>query len=179
MAFDVPLAQRESLVRRVRDHSDVFPGARWTDVAGQHITLRFVGWVDQGDVPAISLACAQAARAVEPCDLRVSGLGAFPSERRVRVLWAGIEDPSGTTSRLAAELDARIGAAGFPGEERSFTPHLTLARMKVPVKVRQLPEIDTSDLDPFRLAEIVLYRSHLSPKGARYEALERFPLGSS
>lgn len=179
MAFDVPLPQREAVARRAREHVDLFPGARWTDVAGQHVTLRFIGWAERDQVAAVSLACREAAGTVEPCELSVSGLGAFPSLRKVRVLWAGIADPTGSTTRLAAELDTRITAAGFPGEERGFTPHLTLARMKMPVKIAGLPDIETSDLSPFRLDEIVLYRSHLNPKGARYEALERFPLGSS
>lgn len=178
VAFDVPLAHREAVAARIERYAGMFPGARWTEVESQHITLRFIGWADAADVATIALVCGQAAGAIPAGEVTLGGLGAFPSENRVRVLWMGIDDPGSISTRLAAGLDRRLTEAGFEGEGRRFTPHLTLARLKTPARIAALPEVDVSDLGPFSLDHIVLYRSHLSPDGARYEALERFPLGA-
>lgn len=83
-------------------------------------------------------------------------------------------------SGLAADLDKTLEPLGYAAEARGVTPHLTLARFRIPVPLKGgLPEVDTTGLDVFPVEEIHLFRSHLSPKGARYEVLETFPLGGS
>jgi 2'-5' RNA ligase len=103
-------------------------------------------------------------------------LGAFPSEKRARVLWAGIRDEAGLTEGLASDLDQAFEPLGFATEARSYTSHLTLARLKVPRKLPDLPPISARTSEPFEVRDIVLFRSRLSPKGARYDVLERFAL---
>jgi 2'-5' RNA ligase len=94
------------------------------------------------------------------------------------VLWAGLDDREERLTKIAAGLDAAL-AKEFAPEKRAFTPHLTVARFNPPVPMRDHAEslaAATIDAPEFVVDRLVLYRSHLSPRGARYEALEEFAL---
>ena len=154
-----------------------FPGARWTTVESQHVTLKFIGWVEPSRLDPILTTMRKVAGAHAAAHMCVTEIGAFPSKKRVRVLWAGIEDPTGLGAALADDLSARLEPLGIEKEDRAFTPHLTLARLKTPQRVDEgVLDIDVGELAPFLVEEVVLYRSHLSGKGARYEAIDRCPL---
>ncbi len=172
IAVDVPLELRKELSRAI--DRGAFPTARWTQLAGQHITLKFLGWCDSELLTPIREMVGSVAAAGAPFSARMSGLGVFGSSKRAAVLWAGIED-SGACATLAGALDVGSAALGFERETRAPTPHLTLARFKPPFRIAELPPL-TLEEPTFEVAELVLYRSHLSSTGARYEAIERFPL---
>ncbi|HMU96709.1 MAG TPA: RNA 2',3'-cyclic phosphodiesterase [Elusimicrobiota bacterium] len=101
-------------------------GARWTKTEQFHFTLRFIGPSD--NVPALEVACREAARNAVPFDLELRGLGVFPTDGNPQVLWAGVGAGGDALNRLAADLESRLGRAGFPPAEHPFQPHLTLAR---------------------------------------------------
>jgi len=177
VAFDVPLEQRVRVQEAIEPLRAILPGARWTSVESQHVTLKFIGWADAGHLAAITVATREVAAGHLASEMRLTGVGAFPSPTRVRVLWTGIDDPAGLGASLAEGLSAAMEPLGVEREERGFTPHLTLARMRSPRRVeKDALEVDLGDLPSFPVSEVVLYRSHLSSKGARYEAIERCPL---
>lgn len=155
------------------------PEARWTPRESWHATLKFFGEVGDDRFEDLRRVAGKISKAAVPFSTRLTEVGAFPNSRRGRVLWVGLDDEEGHMSRLAWEMERRFGKRGFRKEGRDLYPHLTLARFRVP---RPLAEpIAASgpyelNTEPFEISEIVLYRSHLSPKGARYEASERFPL---
>lgn len=153
------------------------PGARWIPAINRHVTVRFLGAVDDDRVDAVKDAARRACAAAKPGDVYLEGLGAFPRASRARVLWAGVKDPDGSAGGLFERLESEVARLGFAGEERGYTPHLTLARIKAPAP---LPE-EWADLLPaggrFRLDRLNLMESKLSPKGARYEVRESFPVG--
>jgi 2'-5' RNA ligase len=154
--------------------------ARWTVPANQHVTLKFLGWVEAGTVEPIVNSLATVASSHEAATITLTGLGAFPSERRARVLWAGLEDPAGLLAALASDLDASLGSLGFEPETRAFTPHLTLARFRPPAPVAGIPSEVPGLAEPsFEVDRLHLYRSHLHPKGARYEILRSLELTGS
>lgn len=155
-----------------------FPGARWTDVANQHVTLKFLGWVDAVKFDAVSAACRSVAAGHSPASLSLGGLDAFPTRGRVRVLWVGLDDPAGLLARCAADLDAALQPLGFEPESRAFTPHLTLARFRAPLRMSGEWRSPSLPSESWTCDALTLFRSHLSPKGARYEALASFPLGA-
>jgi 2'-5' RNA ligase len=127
---------------------------------------------------AVARAVEAVARGRKGSDVSLTGLGAFPSARRARVLWVGLDDPAGLLSGLASDLDGALEPLGYRVEARPFTPHLTLARFKVPARLEGLlPELASSRLSPWLVDHVELFRSHLHPRGARYESLARFPLG--
>ena len=98
-----------------------------------------------------------------------------------RVLWAGLDDPEGRFAVLAARLDQLL-VDYYLDEQRPFTPHLTLARLVPPRNLREFaPELlgTLVDPEPFPVDRLVLFRSHLSPAGARYEPIFEAPLGGA
>lgn len=177
-AFDVPADILEEVSSRTVALRRSLPDARWIPAQNQHVTLRFFGRTPQGRLEALKGLCEEVAAAHHPGEVRLSALGAFPRLRRARVLWAGIEDPTGVSAGLNAELEAGARALGFAPEERAYAPHLTLARLRVPAPVPPgAAEISFEDLPVFSVAHLVVYRSHLSNRGARYEIWKRVALG--
>lgn len=177
-AVGVPRAHLEWLDAAVADLK-ALPGSRWTAVDNQHVTLNFLGWIEQGVLADVTAAVDEAAARQVPAEVSVSGLGAFPNPRRARVLWAGIADPAGLLSALAEDLGGRLGRVGYRPEDRAYTAHLTLARFKTPRSLDGLlPELPAPP-GPFTVDRITLFRSRLSPSGARYEVVHEAYLSRS
>jgi RNA 2',3'-cyclic 3'-phosphodiesterase len=180
VAVDVPVGLLEALndsLAPLRARTEV-TSARWTTPANQHVTLKFLGWVDADALDPVTATLVSVASSHEPSTITLAGLGAFPSERRARVLWAGLDDPAGLLSALASDLEAALVPVGFKAEKRGFTPHLTLARFKPPASIAGvLSEEQGAAPARFDVDHLVLYRSHLHPKGASYEVLGTIPLG--
>ncbi|MFN2486562.1 MAG: RNA 2',3'-cyclic phosphodiesterase, partial [Acidimicrobiia bacterium] len=153
-----------------------WPQARWTAPADQHLTLKFLGATPEESLDDLLRTGAMVARGQSGAAVSLSTLGVFPSTRKARVLWLGVDDPAGVLGALAQGLSHALEPLGFPAEGRSFTPHLTLARFKSPVRLSSDCTLDTGSLGPFEVSELGLWRSHLSPKGARYELLDSLPL---
>jgi 2'-5' RNA ligase len=175
VAFEVPEAQKDSVEKAVA--ALAVPGARWTFRESWHVTLKFLGATPEERLAEVTGIVEQAASASEPAQTRLTGLGAFPGVRRARVLWVGLDDPGGVLAGLARALEEGFVPHGFPAERRPWTPHLTVARLKVPAAVALEPDRAGLDEQPFEVGEMVLFRSHLRAAGATYEALERFRLG--
>ena len=175
-AIRVPQDQLEWLDRAVSGIKSL-PGARWTSVENQHVTLNFLGWVPSDLLGQVVAAVDEVAARHSPAELSLTGLGAFPRERRARVLWAGIADADGLLPALATELGERLRAVEYVPEDRPYTAHLTLARFKAPRSV-ELPDLPASP-GPFTVDRITLFRSRLSPAGARYEVMHEAYLSAS
>lgn len=152
-----------------------WPQGRWTRPENQHLTLKFLGATPEEDLAGVLRAGAEVARAHTAAEVALADLGAFPSARRARVLWLGVSDPSGVLAALAGGLSAALEPLGFASEARPFVPHLTLARFKSPVRTDAGLSLGLSETT-FEVTGLGLWRSHLSPKGARYELLESLPL---
>jgi RNA 2',3'-cyclic 3'-phosphodiesterase len=156
---------------------------RWVAPEGVHLTLQFLGAVPEERLAAVKDAVAGAAETARPLHLEVRGTGAFPTARRARVVWAGVGGDVAPLAELVAELGRRLAPLGFAPEERAFSPHLTLGRARdphgAPGMAAALAQPATAPAAPWRATEIVLFESHLSPKGARYEALARAALGAA
>lgn len=177
LAVDVPEDQLAALAARTESLRQRSDGARWTPVESQHVTLKFLGSTPEERVsPLLEAMRAMSARHA-PFELRLSELGTFPERGRARVLWAGFDDPAPLRA-LAGDLDAALVPLGHEPEGRPFSAHLTLARFKVPASVRGLVDVNLGGIDPFTVSEVGLWRSRLSPGGARYERLGGALLGA-
>ena len=179
VAVSIPRSHLEEIDRQIAPFKEKVTNARWVPLDNQHVTLKFLGTTPGDRLPEVEKVCAMAAASHHPATLSLGGVGAFPSRTRVRVLWVGLQDEGSLLQRVATDLDQGFEALGYPTESRAFTPHLTLCRFRMPVPLKGgLPELDTSGLEPFPIDAIQLFRSHLSPKGARYEVLKEFPIGA-
>jgi 2'-5' RNA ligase len=146
----------------------------WTGSSAFHLTLRFLGnRVPPGQIEQIIDGLGPIARATAPFTLQVHGAGAFPSLNRPRVIWVGLAD--GPIVDLAAKVEALSLRCGFEPEPRRFTPHLTIGRVRNPTRnpglTQSLGAAAEQDFGSCRISSMALYRSHLSPRGAAYEAL--------
>jgi 2'-5' RNA ligase len=157
---------------------EAFDGARWVPRDNHHVTLKFLGSVPNDGIESISSACAQAATASRPALLGMSGLGVFPKLERATVVWIGIVDDEGLLPGLAGDLDDALEPLGYARESRAFSPHVTVARFRVPQRLLQLPRLAT-DSPSFEVRAIELFRSRTGPGGSRYEVVARFPLASN
>ncbi|MGH2788790.1 MAG: RNA 2',3'-cyclic phosphodiesterase [Actinomycetota bacterium] len=178
VAARVPEPQLLLLKRMAAPLKGAIDDARWTPPENQHLTLKFLGSTPADLLEPIGAAVDSVAAHIAPDKVSLSGLGAFPTPRRARVLWAGVDDPSGLLPRLAEGLDTALGPLGFEPEKRKFMPHLTLARLRTPAPVAEAMQGVRLDeaFTPFLVGSIDLFSSKLSPHGARYEVLNYFEL---
>jgi 2'-5' RNA ligase len=155
---------------------------RWVAPENVHLTLQFLGAVPEERVAAVEAALREAATEARPLALEVKGAGGFPNARRPRVVWAGLAGDVAPLAALAAAVGRRLAPLGFPPEERPFAAHLTLGRARdgrgAPGLAGALASAALIDAAPWRATELVLFESHLSPRGPRYEAVARFGFGA-
>jgi 2'-5' RNA ligase len=155
---------------------------RWAPVKNIHLTLKFLGDVSVTNVDILT-KMLQAEVARHPSfEISVGELGAFPSTRRPRVVWAGVQAPAELLS-LQRGVDLETARLGYPSEDRPFSPHLTLGRVSRnarPAEIHQLSEtLERSKvgfLGAVRVQAVHLYRSDLQPNGAVYTRLFTAPL---
>ena len=176
VAVDVPHAIRRRLARTVDSLHDALPGARWVVPDNWHVTLKFLGSVYPRLREWVGEQVAEAASGAAPFETRLTSLGAFPSPRRARVLWAGLDDPKGRFASVAEAL-VRLMEREFRVEKRPFSAHLTVARFREQARVDEaMLAVDVAS-EPFPVKSVTLYRSHLQRPSARYEPLRAYPLG--
>jgi len=103
---------------------------RWVDPDIIHLTLKFLGNIDAAITGKITAALQEAVRGIRPFQVEIGGLGVFPNPRRVQVIWIGLEGEVEKLGQLQRRIDSVLTPLGFKPESRSFTPHLTLARVR-------------------------------------------------
>ena len=162
-------------IERLRAHA---ADVTWVAPANLHVTLKFLGQVEEARVPTLTDALRAALADRRGMDVAVRGLGAFPSPTRPRVLWAGLEDATGGMTALAECVDLCCGRLGFPRETRAFAAHVTLGRVREPRRQPALGEAlaRPADFGRLRVERVSLMRSELSPRGARHFELFGAPL---
>jgi 2'-5' RNA ligase len=180
VALEVPEPSGREVRRRVDAVRDRLPRARWVDLENLHLTLLFLGETAEVDVPALAAKLREAFARCPPLGLRLSSGGTFPPDRPARVAWVGVEAPD-TLQTLQEEIArAAVDTLGFEPEERGYHPHVTLARCPDPWKrdaIDKFKNALTGPVGPPFVADHgILFESKLSPKGARYRAVETFPM---
>ena len=153
--------------------------ASWSRPDNIHLTLKFFGNVPTKKLSLISDAASRAAKVYPRFQIRIGGTGVFPKPSRAQVLWIGVDDASGRLSGLQQRLDEEFASEGFAKEDRAYRPHLTIARIRKTGGARRLAETHLQmsfKQSLITVKDIVVFRSELSSKGARYTALSRHEL---
>ena len=154
--------------------------AGWTRPEGIHLTLKFLGEVPEARSEEIKNALVQAAGATSRFRLKIAGAGAFPNPKNPRVVWLGVSGDIDRLSALQGSVEKSMTAIGFDREERAFSPHLTLARIKY-LRPRYSWQNAIDSIKDIRLAEfdvdhVSLMKSDIKPSGAVYTELSRVSL---
>lgn len=175
VALELPSEIRDRLAML----STGIDGARFVASENLHITLRFIGDVEE---PVIDDIVAPLARIrAEPFPVTLTGAGHFESGRRVRAVWIGVEK-SRPLMELQERIEAAVARAGLPPEGRRFVPHITMARLRnvAPGAIRGwLSNSTLFRAVPFQANRFVLFSSHLGREGSHYRIEEAFPLGEN
>lgn len=155
------------------------PDLKWVRPENLHITLKFLGEVKEEKIDKIKKTLDEVGRSCRPFKIKMKGMGQFPEKKKPRVIWAGVEDSEGLFS-LQKEVEKSLSRLGFKEEEREFTGHITLARIKDPSGMERLLDrlsaFKEKDFGLLEVEEIVLMKSELRPDGARYERIGVFKL---
>jgi 2'-5' RNA ligase len=149
----------------------------------RHVTLRFLGEVEETRLPLLAQAMERAAATERPFRIALGSVGAFPSPEAPRVVWVGIGEGAIELERLHLRLSEALAEAGVPPEPRPFTPHVTVMRVRGgrdrALALTLLRDLAGRPLAEGSVAEIVLFESRLLPEGARHLPRVRARLGGA
>jgi len=186
VAIELSSNFRAALAERIRHLCRTLPDERWVDPASLHLTLAFLGDLDDAELAATIEATLAAAAQSSPFRLGPAALGTFGPPQMPRVVWAGVQGDLQLLHRLHADLVYQLARRNLPvPDEHSFTPHLTLARLKPPMlepERQRLVALLAKPYDqPFNTAvmlveHIAVMKSELARPAARYTRLETCPL---
>ena len=155
------------------------PAMKAVNVDLMHLTLKFLGDTQESLVPSIVSIMQDGFQGVEPFKIRLVGTGAFPNLDYMRVLWIGLED-NGILAPIAQKIDVGLGKFGFDREERPFSPHVTIGRMKGAQGKDKLKAIlnqhGSEVFSEQQVTSIRLKKSVLSPQGPTYTTVEEVRL---
>jgi len=154
----------------------------WVAPANIHITLKFLGDVDETLPDAVAGALADPLRKIPAFNVSLRGIGVFPNPNRPRILWAGVEDPEASIKTLYLEMEKIISGMGFLPEKKDFSPHATIGRIRKGPSGAIEEFINRNNERSFGetfVTEVIIYRSTLTPKGAEYNVIRRIRLGSA
>jgi len=175
IACDIP----EGLLKKTSDIQDKLKKldaeVSWTRIDGIHITLKFLGDIEQEIIERVADVIEEATTGQPPFEICIKGSGAFPNLKKPRVVWIGVEDLNKGLMHIQQALDGRLKALGFEPEEREFRPHLTLGRVKGAKGKERLSSaisgLKDIEIGSFTVDRVILYKSELKPAGAVYTKL--------
>ena len=169
-------SQAVSVLRKTTDSL-----VRWVSPENMHLTLKFLGDVSPTNVDLLTRMLSAEADSAHCFDLQIGGLGSFPSLRKPRVLYIGIQAPAGLEA-LQRGVEAASRRLGYESEDRGFSPHLTIGRVRQDAsttdqqKIRQaLEKIRIDSLGMARVDSVHLFKSDLRPTGSVYTKLFSAP----
>jgi 2'-5' RNA ligase len=178
IAVEIPLELREAIHEAIAPiQKDIGASVRWVPVENMHLTLKFLGDVSPANVEMLSQMLGAEANLFPCFNLRLHGLGAFPDQKRPRVLYIGVQAPA-TLEALHRGIESASRRLGYESEERGFSPHLTIGRVKQTITPteqqtvrRALEETRIDSLGTARVDSVHLYKSDLKPMGSVYTRL--------
>ena len=175
---DVRTALGEAQLRLKQSRPQV--KVSWAKIGNLHLTLQFLGAIEDAAVPRISQSLVHAVAAVPVFAVPVAGVGAFPDSDRPRVLWIGCHDSSGKLRALAQAVQAALRTCGFQPEPVPWVAHFTLGRIRAPrpdpALTGALDSLTNEVFGTLRVSEIHLFQSQLHPDGSVYTKLSSHSL---
>lgn len=178
VAINLPHEAKE-LLRGVQTALDRgFRGVSWVKPESMHLTLKFLGEIDEARAADAAAALERAAAGAARFDLEIEGVGAFPNARNPRVVWAGVRPVPGLMA-LQQAVEKALRETGFEAEDRPFSPHLTLCRVKSPVDGRALGSLVAGAAPvrtSFTVSSFAFMKSVLKPSGALHAPIKEFAL---
>jgi RNA 2',3'-cyclic 3'-phosphodiesterase len=182
LALDLPDSVADFLESVSNELKKSRADVKWVNPKSIHLTIKFLGNINRATIHEIATTLKPIFSEQTPIQLKVSNVGVFPNLRQPRIIWAGIEDPTGCIMRIVPIIEDAFSTIGFAKESRPFTPHLTLGRSRSANGRERLISIMSElkcDAPVFTIHRAILFQSVLNSAGANYSALAVFKLGES
>ena len=150
---------------------------KWVEPKNLHVTLKFLGWVDDKKTDNLFSLVESAVKDNKPFKVSIGGLGAFPTTKRPRILWIGITDGAENLRKIANSLEENLAKEGYREEEREFSAHITIGRIKEKIDVgtleKSVKEKEDVNLGGFEAKYVSIMKSTLTQKGPIYEEIKK------
>jgi len=177
---ELPDEIKKNIVEMVNELKETGAAVKWVEADNLHATLKFLGWVEDRELINIAGLAARAAVGTKSFKVKLEGMGTFPPGKSPRVIWVGITEGGDKLTKLANSLEEIFSQAGYRKEERGFTSHITVGRVKERKGVDKLKE----KIESFKNAKsgeawvdsISVMKSILTPKGPIYEKIKEVKL---
>ena len=181
VAIEISAAVKERGAALICELDRESTGVRWVKPESMHLTLAFLGEVLAEGIPDVCRAVDVAVEGRSPFGIRLAGVGAFPNRSRPRIVWIGLDEGAEQIVEMEGALSGQLGGLGFPRENRAFTPHLTIGRVR---EVRrgawqlsaQLAAQRDYEAGRMQVRELIVFSSELGPQGPTYTPLGRSKL---
>lgn len=174
IALELSDEAREEFSRITGILEEAKADVKWVKPASIHLTLKFLGYVNEEKIASISERLKDIVSGAVPFDVVLEGIGVFPKWDYVKVLWVGLAEGSARVKELALKTEQVMQAEGFEKEKREYSPHLTLGRIRSAKNKKELRnQAETIKVKPVKshISRIILFKSELSPEGAVYSEL--------
>jgi RNA 2',3'-cyclic 3'-phosphodiesterase len=180
IAVEIGSPAREVTLRLIKQLSGELNGVRWTQPDQLHLTLKFIGDIDNRTLPEICTQMRDACAGVEAFTASLKGLGAFPRNKPPRVLWVGFQDGVESLKLINQRLESSLAGLGVPSEGRAYAPHLTLGRINRGADQEQIANRmardSETDFASFDINEVQLIASIRERNRMIYETIDTCPL---
>lgn len=179
LAFDVSNEIKENLSKLISRLKIELPDIKWVNSENLHGTIKFFGDIEESVIEKISEIILRKLSKQKPIFLEGVGLGVFPSINRDRVVWAGVGGEIEELKKIVSNIEIEFDKIGFPKEERAFSPHLTIGRIKKTLATVQklehiLKENENKKFGETRVERLTLYRSVLTGESSIYKVLKEY-----
>jgi len=180
IAIEIGSPAREIMLRLIKQLAVELSGVRWTQPDQLHLTLKFIGDIDNRTLPEICNHMRAACAGVDAFSASLRGLGAFPKNKPPRVVWVGFKDGVEPLELINQRLETSLAAAGVPREGRAYAPHLTLGRINRGADQHQIASRITRDTETdfanFDVSDVHLIASIRERNRMIYETIDSVPL---
>ncbi len=181
IAIQIPDIVKSELVQIIDKLKSSQADVKWIKPEGIHLTLKFLGNIDEQKATEVKEVLNKAAKAEIPFEITLEGLGAFPKPASPKVIWTGVKEGAQNTINLVKNLEEQLEKIGFEKERRSFYPHLTLGRLRSPQNKGKLSSLlestEFKSSSIIKVTRLALIQSTLTPTGAIYNPLYQAELG--
>lgn len=176
ISVELPDEIKKKVAEAAAPLKEVESGIKWVETHNLHITLKFLGWVEDPKIDNMIELTNKAVAGTGSFKVKFSGMGTFPPGKSPRVIWVGVNEGGDTLAQLAEALEEGLSRAGYRSEGREFSSHITIGRVKdkkgVDKVKERMAEIQKTDFGEMVVDHIDIMKSTLSPKGPVYEKIK-------
>jgi 2'-5' RNA ligase len=183
IAIELPEEIKKALSKLQEQLKSAQADVKWVLAQNIHLTLKFLGEIDEEQLDKIVKILESISTEKSAFSIRLSSVGAFPKTNYPRVIWAGIDKGDSETKDMAKLLDEKIAEIGIPAEDRPFSSHITIGRVRSGLNREKLASELNSSINEFgqenlcfQVRKVTLFKSTLTPKGPLYEILKEVNL---